>query len=209
MKHKKTKIVLIALALLLVGVAIDFYPVVWAYVRATPERRGAVAYAERPATWAQPIQAAGLRNTYRVSDGLIRGAQPTEEGLAALKAMGVKTVVNLEVFHDDPHRSGLDFVEIKFQTWQPQREQVVEFLRTMSDPARRPVYVHCYHGSDRTGTMAAMYRIVFEGWTKPQAIEEMIHGGYGFSPMWQNLLEFIDQMDIDALKRDAGIHHSS
>lgn len=204
-KHKKTKIALIVVALVLAGMAVDFYPIIAAYFRASPERRSTTAPSTRPADWAQPIHAAGLNNAYRVSGGLIRGAQPTAQGMASLEAMGVKTVVNLEVYHGDAAAAGLDLVGIKFDTRQPRREQVVEFLRVVNDPARRPVYVHCFHGSDRTGTMVAMYRIAVEGWTKQQAIDEMIGGGYGFHPMWQNLLEFIDQIDVDAVRRDAGI----
>ena len=43
----------------------------------------------------------------------------------------------------------------------------------MADPAKRPVFVHCKHGADRTGTMVAFYRILFEGWSKDEAIREM------------------------------------
>ncbi len=206
MKRKKLTIGLLVTAIVLGGLAIYFYPVISAYVRATPERRNPQTATARPANWAQPIQVNGLHNVFRVSDNLIRGAQPTAEGLAALKAMGVKTVVNLQVFHDDhAEQAGLQSVRIDMESWRPKREQVVEFLRVMNDPNRTPVYVHCYHGSDRTGTMVALYRIAMQGWTKEQAVDEMTRGGYGYHPIWQNLLEFIDGLDIDAIRRDAGI----
>lgn len=40
--------------------------------------------------------------------------------------------------------------------------------------------------------MVAIYRIVCEGWTKAQAKAEMVQGGYGFDPIWQNLLRYIN-----------------
>jgi hypothetical protein len=50
--------------------------------------------------------------------------------------------------------------------------------------------------------MVAIYRIAFEGWTKTQATHEMINGGFGFHPMWQNLLRYIEELDVDAIKAE-------
>ncbi|WVM91781.1 tyrosine-protein phosphatase [Halopseudomonas pachastrellae] len=41
------------------------------------------------------------------------------------------------------------------------------------------VLIHCKHGQNRTGLMAAMYRIVFDGWSREQAMAEMLEGGFG------------------------------
>ena len=38
------------------------------------------------------------------------------------------------------------------------------------------------------------------GWTKKQATDEMVNGGFGFHPMWQNLLRYIDGLDVDSIK---------
>jgi len=167
---------------------------------------------KRPAEWAQPVSMPGLPNLHKVSDSLYRGAQPEPEGFANLKAMGIKTVVNLRSMHSDKDEmeeggmtGKLDYVHIKINTFRPKEEHVIRFLKVMADPERHPVFVHCKHGADRTGTMAAFYRIVFQGWSKQQALEEMTKGGYGFHSVWKNLLELIRKSDIEKLKKAAGV----
>lgn len=75
----------------------------------------------------------------------------------------------------------------------------------MNDPQHAPVFLHCHHGADRTGLMVGVYRVTFCGWTKEAAIQEMVEGGYGFHPIWENLVHFFRDLDIDALRREAGL----
>jgi protein tyrosine/serine phosphatase len=122
--------------------------------------------------------------------------------------MGIKTVVNLRSFHSDQSQCAkekLDYVEIREKAWHAEDEDAVAFLRVITDPDRQPVFVHCHHGSDRTGTMCAAYRIVVQGWSKDAAIREMTDGGYGFHPEWQNLIDYIRKMDVASLRRRAGL----
>jgi len=70
-----------------------------------------------------------------------------------------------------------------------------------ADERRVPVFVHCEHGADRTGIACAAYRIVVQGWSKQQAIDEMVNGGYGFHRVWGNLIDFIRDLDVEYLKR--------
>jgi protein tyrosine/serine phosphatase len=170
----------------------------------------AISAADRPATWAvaPPEPIPGLPNFHTVTPGLYRGAQPSAEGMRRLEAMGVKTVLSLRAFNDDESllpQTKLVHPRIRFKTWHPEDEDVVRFLRIVTDPARAPVFVHCQHGSDRTGTMIAIYRVAIEGWTKDEAIREMVEGGYGFHPLWENLKTYIRRLDIEAIRREAGI----
>jgi protein tyrosine phosphatase (PTP) superfamily phosphohydrolase (DUF442 family) len=169
----------------------------------------------RPTQWAQPLPGGpGLSNLYRVNAALYRSAQPTRSGIALLTSptsavtgdRPIKTVVSLRAFHDDDDlvgaSSGLHLEQIRFKTWHPEDKDVVKFLRIATTQAMQPVLVHCQHGSDRTGTMVAIYRIVVDGWTKRHATDEMINGGYGFHPMWRNLRRYIDGLNIAAIKAD-------
>lgn len=157
---------------------------------------------------ATPLQRPGLPNLHRVSPVLYRGAQPTAEGFGELKKMGVRTVVNLRWLHSDRDELGetdLAYETISMKSWHPEDEDVVQFLRIVSDSHRTPVFVHCQHGADRTGTMCAVYRIAVQGWTKNEAIQEMTQGGFGFHDGWQNLLNYINDLDVQQLRRKAGI----
>lgn len=168
----------------------------------------AVATDARPASWATHIECPGLPNFHRVSPALYRGAQPTSGGLAELSRFGVKTVVSLRAFHGDrlPDGVDLEYERISFKSWHPETEDVVRFLRTVTDPTKQPVFVHCQHGSDRTGMMCAIYRIVVEGWSKADAVQEMTAGGYGFHPMWQNLVSYVEELDVESLRRQTSPH---
>ncbi len=164
--------------------------------------------AERPAKWAEPLAVPGVPNLHRVSAALYRSAQPTAEGMRHLKALGIRTVVNLRTFHSDRDEigtTGLSYRHIFMKTWHPEEEDAVRFLRIASDPAAAPVLVHCQHGADRTGTMCALYRVAVQGWSREDAIREMVNGGYGFHGIWQNLIDWISTVDIDRLRAEAGI----
>jgi protein tyrosine/serine phosphatase len=162
----------------------------------------------RPANWAQPLAVAGIGNCHQVTTNLYRGAQPTAEGMKHLQALGIKTVISLRDLHSDKDvvaGTGLKSVRIKMEPWHSDEDEVVMFLKAATDTNNLPVFVHCERGADRTGTMCAMYRITVCGWSKEQALEEMRHGGFGFNPLWQNLVNFIEKADITEIKRRAGL----
>ncbi|MCX7044983.1 MAG: dual specificity protein phosphatase family protein [Candidatus Sumerlaeota bacterium] len=167
------------------------------------------AITTRPATWAQPLLGKpGLKNFYIVSDGLYRSSQPESEGFAEMKKLGVKTVINLRTFHSDRKETktaGLGYEHIYMKAWHPEDEDVVKFLKIVSAKDRGPFLVHCQHGSDRTGLMCAIYRVAIQGWTKDEALAEMTKGGYGFHPIWINLKSYFDKLDIEKIKKKAGI----
>jgi protein tyrosine phosphatase (PTP) superfamily phosphohydrolase (DUF442 family) len=162
----------------------------------------------RPASWAQKVEVAGIKNCYQVTTNLYRGAQPITEGMAHLKALGIRTVINLRAFHSDQDEvagTGLKSVRFETKPWHAEEEDVVGFLKVVTDTNNAPVFVHCQRGADRTGLMCAMYRIVVCGWTKPEAIDEMKNGGFDFNPAWRGLVNFIEKTDIADIKRRAGL----
>lgn len=126
-------------------------------------------------------RAIGVAYAAEVGPGLLRGGQPDEAGVAWLKTLGVRTVVNLRNFHGDRERkrvlaAGLHYERIALASTDPPDPKDIErFLTIVRDPAAQPVYVHCLHGVDRTGAMLAVYRMEIEGWTNAEAFAEMVH----------------------------------
>jgi protein tyrosine/serine phosphatase len=126
-----------------------------------------------------------------------------------LEKLGITTIINLRMFHSDRDEiagTNLSYEHINMPAWHPQDDDVIHFLRIVTDPNRTPVFVHCRHGADRTGTMCAVYRIVAQGWSKSEAIEEMKKGGFGFNPLWVNLPHYIRKLDVDKIKHSTGLN---
>ncbi len=166
--------------------------------------------ADRPKCWAQPIEAKGVPNLFKVCESLYRSAQPTAEGMRELKERGIVTVINLRSFHSDREEignTGLAYEHIYMKAWHPERKEAVRFLQIVTDPKRTPVLVHCQQGADRTGTMIALYRIAVQGWSREHAIREMTKGGFGFNEIWVNLPDWIRDLDVDSIRSEAGIEN--
>lgn len=153
----------------------------------------------RPGTpgWATRRTVEGVENFGEVAPGIFRGAQPTKEGYESLRKLGVKTIVSLRELHSEKDAvlaAGLEPVAIPLQAdvrgaVPPRPEDVARFLSVLRDPAKKPVFFHCAHGKDRTGTMCAIYRMEVEGWTPDLAFLEM--EAFGFNKIWQSLREFV------------------
>lgn len=159
----------------------------------------------RPVKWAEPIEGLpGLYNFYKVDDNLYRSAQPLDEGFAELKKLGVKTVITLRTLHTDSvqcEKMALYCFQIQVEVWDPDEEEVIEFLRAAINPSMHPLLLHCKRGADRTGMMVAMYRIVVQGWSKEEALREMVLGGYGYNPFWEDVFNYVLDVDVEEIKR--------
>ncbi len=203
MIHKSVELFLLAVVLLGVSVCI-----VRCEEAETAGEADATGTSPRPAEWAQPIEKPGLPNFFKVSDDLYRGAQPTAEGFRELEKMGVKTVVNLRSFHSDRDEIGdtpLGYEHIWAKAWNAEDEDVVKFLKVVTDKSKTPVFVHCQHGADRTGMMVAVYRIIVQGRTKDAAVREMTEGGFGWHKVWSNLADYVRELDVEDIKNQAGL----
>ncbi len=164
--------------------------------------------ANRPLRWAKPMERRGVPNLHKVSDELYRSAQPSTEGMINLKAMGIETIVSLRSFHSDRieiGNTGLAYEHIHMKAWHPEKKEAVRFLRIVTNQKSTPVLVHCQHGADRTGAVSALYRIAVQGWSTEEALKEMTQGGFGFHGIWNNLIRWINELDIEAIKKNAGI----
>lgn len=150
---------------------------------------------ERPQEWASALVSPALENCHRLSDKLIRCAQPTKEGFAALEEIGVKTIINLRQFHSDEDKvkgTNLKLIEFPLATMAVSKDEVKEILEIIKQQTG-PVVVHCWHGADRTGTVSAAYRISEQNWSNDKALEEMLYGGYGYHSIFSNLETLVEE----------------
>jgi len=144
---------------------------------------------------AKRVVVPGVENVALVAPGIYRGATPGPKGLDGLKALGIKTVVNLRHYHGSTEEKlcrerGIDYVRVILESSDvPKDDDVRRFLGIVTDATRQPVYFHCWRGKDRTGAMCAAYRISVEGWPLDDARREM--QAFGFYPGWRDLWNWV------------------
>lgn len=121
-----------------------------------------------------------LPNFHQVNENLYRGAQPEQGWIEKLKELKIKTVINLRgedegtsVEATQARAAGLHYFSVPLPGFgRPKDEQVEKVLALINDSQNWPVFVHCHHGEDRTGTIIAIYRMTHDGWTLEQAKKE-------------------------------------
>lgn len=133
-----------------------------------------------------------LPNFHKVNETLFRGGQPSEEGIRQLAKMGVKTIVNFRDTDGKVRReqqlaeeNGMKFFNPTLSNWfKPKTSDIEKILEIIKNPDNQPVFIHCKRGADRTGTVTAVYRMKYEGWTDRQANDEAKEFGIGWWQIW-------------------------
>jgi tyrosine-protein phosphatase SIW14 len=158
----------------------------------------------RPEQWARPVIDTRVGNLYQVSPGVFRAEQPSRSDIPDLQALGIKTLLNLREYHEDgAHfaRAGFRLERHPMAAGSVANDDLVAALRLIHK-SPKPVLVHCWHGSDRTGFVIAGYRLVFEGWSKQAAIDELRRGGFGYHERtYPNIKRALEALDVEALRR--------
>jgi len=158
----------------------------------------------RPDAWATPILSSEFDNWYKVDDLVYRSEQPDADGMRELSRLGIKRVLNLRNFHSDDdelEESGIDMTlyRVDMQAENITDDEVIAALRAIQ-AAETPIVVHCWHGSDRTGTVIAMYRIIVQGWSREAALDELINGNYGYHSLYKSIPKYIMSVDLDLIR---------
>jgi tyrosine-protein phosphatase SIW14 len=159
---------------------------------------------ERPAQWAVPIINSTLENCYRVSAELYRCEQPDGKDVPTLQALGIRSILNLRRYNSDSsslERAGFKLLVQRMEADDLTLDDLVAGLRQVKE-APKPVLLHCWHGSDRTGSVIAAYRIVFQNWTPAAALDELRFGGYGYhEKTFPNIMTLFETLDPAELRR--------
>ena len=127
-------------------------------------------------------------NFHQVSKKIFRSGQPeTGEFVSLHQTKGVRSVLNLRQYHSDRYKiylanrqtvNAIALYEIPINTSRISEKDICQILTVIRD-APKPLLIHCWHGSDRTGCAVAAYRIVFENWSVEAAIAELMKPEYG------------------------------
>lgn len=119
----------------------------------------------------------GVQQFGEVTRTLYRGAQPTKEGFANLRKLGINIVVDLRGNRSSERRIvnalGMTYVPLPWRCYSPHDEHFARFLALLRENPDKKVFVHCRVGDDRTGMDIAAYRMAEQGWTAEEARKEM------------------------------------
>ncbi len=120
-----------------------------------------------------------------VQDGAIyRSGEPTPRATRrVVKELGINTIIDLGAHTPDTEEERtaqamadeLGVTRYRFgligdATGDP--NDYVLALRIMNDPAHQPVWIHCAAGSERTGCLIALHRVITEDWDPDKAYAE-------------------------------------
>jgi protein tyrosine phosphatase (PTP) superfamily phosphohydrolase (DUF442 family) len=156
-----------------------------------------------PLIWYRALYVHSKRLRIVVPGKVYRSGQMTVDGFEdAVKQLGIRTVINFQDDYPDPNleqsyfnravtpesevcrRLGVHYVFIapdlvpRRQLGERRPEAIDKLLSVLDEPANYPVLLHCRAGLHRTGCMAAVYRMEYQGWTPEQAVEEMKAHGF-------------------------------
>ena len=158
---------------------------------------------ERPSDWAKKINCSKLSDLYMLNDSIYRSEQPGNIDFTLIDSLGIKSVLSLREFHQDSvliYGLKLHLYNVKINPYYFGDKEIIEALKILKN-SPKPIVIHCNIGGDRTGVVIAIYRIIYQNWTKEKAIQEMKDGGYGFHWIFFNMPRYIKKVDIDIIKK--------
>lgn len=132
-----------------------------------------------------------------LNDWFYRGSEPKEGDFAKLKEKGIRTVID---FRDKPKQVewekkklealGMNYVNLPWLITRPVEPELLDrFFEILDDPKNRPVLFHCEYGRDRTGVMATLALMRYEGLSEKEARETALET---IRPHWRFRF-FVDQ----------------
>jgi tyrosine-protein phosphatase SIW14 len=143
------------------------------------------------------IPAAHVHNFGAVNQNLFRGGMPSDDGLRELKALGVNMVIDLrddgegrQVEKQKVEQLGIHYAHVPMRAVAAPKEAEIQQALSLilHDPSAK-IFVHCWRGKDRTGTVIACYRIQHDGWDNRRALREARE--YGMSSFERAMQAFI------------------
>jgi uncharacterized protein (TIGR01244 family) len=139
-----------------------------------------------------------------LTDSVATGGQPTEQAFSKLAANGFRSVLNLRTAAEgvdlekeraSVERSGMRYIHIPINGSAPRTEQADEFIRAVKDKANHPMLIHC-GSANRVGAFMMIYRVVEQGWSEEQALEEAVRIGLRSEELKKFARSYIAQQKV-------------
>jgi hypothetical protein len=127
----------------------------------------------------------------QVSPGIFRGPElKTDEDYERLYDHGIKTILTLS---NSSRKAWLELKMVRGKHirvihapmsapggifFEPNSAVIHQALKVLDNHKYWPIYVHCWHGEDRTGLLIALHRVFNEGWEPARAYAEMLDKGF-------------------------------
>lgn len=147
----------------------------------------------------------GILNFGQVNDHLYRGAEPDAAAITNLQNLGVKTVIDLRTHGEvragestEAAAAGIAYTNVPFGGLARPTDEQVDHVLALIEASPGPVFVHCEHGCDRTGTVIACYRLRHDHWTLAEAQKEADY--YGMSELERAMRSYVAAFAVNAGK---------
>jgi tyrosine-protein phosphatase SIW14 len=131
----------------------------------------------------EPLHIPGIENGWKVDYAIWRGAQPSDTAWPLLAKAGCLSVIDLNSTgpeinrqHELVYGAGLVYTAFDWSGILPPSQSAIQQVLAEIDHRitshHTPVFVHCLHGSDRTGVLCAIWRMHDDSWTFEAAMKE-------------------------------------
>lgn len=140
-----------------------------------------------------------IQRLKKITEGLYRGSAPSPKEVLWLKeTLGINKIVSLDKETGDKIERACEMLGIEHVKMYIDANKS-SLLHLFSQDLKKllleggPTYIHCHHGKDRTGLLAAVFKVKYMGMKPEKAIEEAKSLGFGIgvNPAWVKLYEKI------------------
>ena len=151
--------------------------------------RGAASATEKTQPAFPPLPTDALHNAYQVTDKVLSGAAPEgDAAFAALRTLGVKTIISVDGARPDAERArrfGLRYIHlpIGYDDVTPQEGRAI--AKAIQE-VEGPIYLHCHHGRHRSAAALAT-ACVMNGTLRPEKAESVLRTfgtGENYKGLW-------------------------
>lgn len=127
-----------------------------------------------------------IKKFFRVNDSLFRGSKPDAKDLFSLKnKLGVNKIVSLDTPSSNEIDHACKLLGLEHVTIGIDADSKASILKLLNHDivklfTENPnIFVHCFHGKDRTGLAIAIFRCKHDGWPCDKALKEAEAFGFG------------------------------